>query len=117
MRLHDKKPCQALCCIKQADEADPVPPGPGTSPAGPSTAATEPQFADSPLPAAMLAVAHDDTSQNRRVLYESMFKTWFLVPTREEPREKPGFHDIQEDTAASFSLEHDSNGVVVAVAF
>jgi type III secretion system (T3SS) SseB-like protein len=65
----------------------------------------------------MLAVAHNDTPQNRRVLYESMFKTWFLVPTREEPREKPGFHDIQKDTAASFSLEHDSNGVVVAVAF
>jgi hypothetical protein len=65
----------------------------------------------------MLAVAHDDTPQNRRLLYESMFKTWFLVPTREEPQEKPGFHDIQPDTATSFSLEHDSNGLVVAVAF
>ena len=65
----------------------------------------------------MLAVAHNDTPQNRRVLYESMFKTWFLVPTREELREKPGFRDMQKETAASFSLEHDSNGTVVAVAF
>ena len=31
--------------------------------------------------------------------------------------DKPGFHDIQEDTAASFSLEHDSAGQLVAVAF
>jgi hypothetical protein len=66
----------------------------------------------------MLAVAHHDSPENRRVLYESMFKTWFLVPTRETPvPETPGFHDIQEDTAASFSLEHDSAGQLVAVAF
>ncbi len=65
----------------------------------------------------MLAVAHHDSPENRRALYESMFKTWFLVPTREEPSAKPGFHDVQQDTAAAFSLEHDSNGVLVAVAF
>jgi hypothetical protein len=65
----------------------------------------------------MLAVAHDDSPETRRVLYEAMFKTWFLVPTRETPAASPGFHDIQEDTAASFSLEHDSAGQLVAVAF
>ena len=46
-----------------------------------------------------------------------MFKTWFLVPTMEAVSETPGFHDIQESTAAIFSLEHDSAGQVVAVAF
>jgi SseB protein N-terminal domain/SseB protein C-terminal domain len=111
MRLWHKRFGGPIACIQQADDADPTTPGP--SPAGPV-----PQFAESPLPAAMLAVAHHDSPENRRVLYESMFKTWFLVPTRETPvPDTPGFHDIQEDTAASLSLEHDSAGQLVAVAF
>jgi type III secretion system (T3SS) SseB-like protein len=65
----------------------------------------------------MLAVAHGDSPETRRVLYESMLKTWFLVPTREAVPDAPGFHDIQEGTAASFSLEHDPAGLLVAVAF
>jgi SseB protein N-terminal domain/SseB protein C-terminal domain len=104
MRVRDKGLGRAICGIERADDAGPAPPGP-------------PQFADSPLPAAMLAVAHDDSPESRRILYESMFKTWFLVPTREQPAEKPGFHDVQTKIAPSFSLEHDANGVVVAVAF
>src|SRR5580765_2352185 len=118
MRLHgnswDKRIGTSSTCIQRADDADPCPPSPGKAQAAPST---PPQFDDSPLPAAMLAVAHDDSPENRRVLYESMFKTWFLVPTREDPPDTPGFHDIQENIAASFSLEHDSKGQLVAVAF
>lgn len=110
MRLWHKRFGESITCIRQADDADPSPSSPSPAPV--------PQFADSPLPAAMLAVAHHDSPENRRVLYESMFKTWFLVPTRETPvPETPSFHDIQEDTAASFSLEHDSAGQLVAVAF
>ncbi|HVG91275.1 MAG TPA: enhanced serine sensitivity protein SseB C-terminal domain-containing protein, partial [Alphaproteobacteria bacterium] len=76
-----------------------------------------PDFANSPLPAAMLAVAHGDSPETRRVLYESMLKSWFLAPTREAVTEAPGFHDIKGDTAAIFSLEHDPAGLLVAVAF
>ena len=65
----------------------------------------------------MLAVAHGDSPETRRVLYESMLKTWFLVPTREAVADEPGLHDIQENTAAMFSLEHDPSGLLVAVAF
>jgi hypothetical protein len=65
----------------------------------------------------MLAVAHGDSPETRRVLYESMLKTWFVVPTREPVPDAPGFHDVQENTAAMFSLEHDSAGLLVAVAF
>ncbi|HEX4606520.1 MAG TPA: SseB family protein [Candidatus Angelobacter sp.] len=84
----------------------------GTSPAG------HPRFDQSPLPAAMLAVAHHDSPENRRALYESMFETWFLVPIRgEEHPDTPGLHDIPPDIASSFSLEHDSAGLLVAVAF
>jgi len=117
MRLRDTGLDREICCIERADDADSDPSGPGIAQPRPAASVPEPQFAESPLPAAMLAVAHDDTPQNRRVLYESMFKPWFLVPTREELREKSGFHDVQKNTAASFSLEHDSNGVMVAVAF
>jgi hypothetical protein len=109
----DKRIDISTTCIQRADDADPSPPSSGRAQAAPST---QPQF-DSPLPAAMLAVAHDDSPGNRRVLYEIMFKTWFLVPTREDPPDTPGFHDIQENTAASFSLEHDSKDQLVAVAF
>jgi hypothetical protein len=65
----------------------------------------------------MLAVAHGDSPETRHVLYESMLKTWFLVPTREPAPDAPGFHDTQENTAAMFSLEHDPAGLLVAVAF
>src|SRR5205823_5636991 len=60
---------------------------------------------------------HGDSPETRRVLYESMLKTWFLVPTREAVPDAPGFHDIKEGIAASFSLEHDPAGLLVAVAF
>jgi hypothetical protein len=76
-----------------------------------------PDFANSPLPAAMLAVAHDDSPQNRRTLYESMLNTWFVVPTREVAPDEPGFSTVPANVADSFSLEHDSNGQLVAVAF
>jgi hypothetical protein len=66
----------------------------------------------------MLAVANHDSDANRRVLYESMFKTWFLVPIKTMPApDAPGFHGIREDTASSFILENDSEGTLVAVAF
>ena len=66
----------------------------------------------------MLAVAHNDSLETRRALYDSMFETWFVVPTRDAtPPDTPGLHDIREETATSFSLEHDSSGQCVAVAF
>ena len=65
----------------------------------------------------MLAVAHGDSPETRHVLYESMLKTWFLVPRKESAPDTPGFHDVQENTGATFSLEHDSAGELVAVAF
>src|SRR5882724_9388865 len=78
----------------------------------------QPQFDNTAFLDAMLAVAHHDSPEDRRVLYESMLKTWFLVPTRDtEPPGTPGLHDIKEDTAKSFSLEHDPNGMVVLPAF
>src|SRR6266849_1366314 len=78
----------------------------------------QPQFDNSALLAAMLAVAHNDTQENRRVLYESMLKTWFLVPTQDtQPPDTPGFHDIQEDLSRTFSFEHDPSGMVVLPAF
>src|SRR5689334_15357343 len=104
-------------CILREDETNGGPSTPDAAQAGPSPAKGQPDFANSPLPAAMLAVAHGDSPETRRVLYESMLKTWFLVPTREAAPDAPGFHDVQEGTAASFSLEHDPAGLLVAVAF
>jgi hypothetical protein len=78
----------------------------------------QPKFDNAALLAAMLAVAHHDTSENRRILYESMLKTWFLVPTRDTALPAtPGFHDIKEDIARTFSLEHDPAGMVVLPTF
>lgn len=108
---------RSLTCIRREDEAAAGPPPPDTALPGTSPAKGPPDFENSPLPAAMLAVAHGDSPETRRVLYESMLKTWFLVPTREAAPDAPGFHDMQEGTAASFSLEHDSAGLLVAVAF
>jgi len=103
--------------IRREDEPNGGPSTPEAAQGGPSPAQGQPDFENSPLPAAMLAVAHGDSPETRRVLYESMLKTWFVVPTREAVPDAPGFHDIQEGTAASFSLEHDSAGLLVAVAF
>jgi hypothetical protein len=104
-------------CIRREDETNGGPFTPGAAQGGPSPAKGQPDFENSPLPAAMLAVAHGDSVETRRVLYESMLKTWFLVPTRQPVTDTPGFHDVQENTAAMFSLEHDSAGLLVAVAF
>ncbi|MGZ4877721.1 MAG: enhanced serine sensitivity protein SseB C-terminal domain-containing protein [Candidatus Angelobacter sp.] len=110
---------ESNCCIRREDEKNPGPanpdvPRPQTPPA---SAPERPDFENSALPAAMLAVAHGDSPQTRRILYESMLETWFLVPTREVVSDAPGFHPAQPHTADSFSLEHDSAGQVVAVAF
>lgn len=116
--MRNKETVRSIASIKREGDADPGASGADPAPTRSSaTAPGAPQFEDSPLPSAMLAVAHNDTPENRHVLYEAMFKTWFLVPTREEPVDSPGFHDIQQDTAASFSLEHDPAGLLVAVAF
>lgn len=117
MSLRNTVVARSLNCIRREDEASGGSSAPATAQSGPSPAQGQPQFENSPLPAAMLAVAHGDSPETRRVLYESMLKTWFLVPTREAAPDAPGFHDIQEGTAASFSLEHDSAGLLVAVAF
>jgi hypothetical protein len=103
-------------CIRREDETNGGPSAPAAQ-GGPSSAKGQPDFQNSPLPAAMLAVAHGDSPETRRVLYESMLKTWFLVPTREAVADEPGLHDVQESTADSFSLEHDPAGLLVAVAF
>ncbi|MGB9119829.1 MAG: enhanced serine sensitivity protein SseB C-terminal domain-containing protein [Candidatus Angelobacter sp.] len=80
-------------------------------------ALAQPDFANGPLPAAMLAVAKQDSPQNRRTLYQSMLNTWFVVPTWETVPDKPGFSTVPANLADSLSLEHDSSGQSVAVAF
>jgi len=65
----------------------------------------------------MLAVAHDDSPQNRQTLYQSMLQTWFVVPTKEAAPDQPGFSTVPTNVADSLSLEHDSSGQTVAVAF
>jgi len=65
----------------------------------------------------MLAVAHEDSQQNRRTLYQSMLESWFVVPVREAAPEKQGFSAVPLNVADSFSLEHDPAGLLVAVAF
>jgi hypothetical protein len=107
------------CFFRREDElapglADPEPP----QAKKPVHAAQEqPDFAISPLPAAMLAVAHDDTPQNRQALYQSMLQTWFVAPTKEAVPDQPGFSTVPANVADSLSLEHDSSGQPVAVAF
>ena len=117
MSLRNISVTRGSTCIRREDETNGGPSTPDAAHGGPSPAKGQPDFANSPLPAAMLAVAHGDSPETRRVLYESMLKSWFLVPTREAPPEAPGFHDVKSDTAATFSLEHDSAGLLVAVAF
>src|SRR5947209_15604921 len=118
MSLRNTFVARSLTFIQREDETNGGPSTPGTAQAAPSPAQGQPQFENSPLPVAMLAVAHGDSPETRRVLYESMLKTWFLVPIKEGVQpDSPGLHDVHEATAASFSLEHDSSGMCVAVAF
>jgi hypothetical protein len=65
----------------------------------------------------MLAVAHADTPANRHILYQALLATWFVVPVREMPAARPGFHDMDPDTPANFSLEHDNEGNPVLPVF
>lgn len=107
------------CFVRREDDRDPGPRGPEGEQTQKTVdgALAQPDFANSTLPAAMLAVAHQDSPQNRRTLYQSMLNTWFVVPTREAVSAKPGFSAVPANVAGSFSLEHDSNGQSVAVAF
>lgn len=99
---------------------------PAPGPSGPEMAQTNkpvqdalepPDFTSSTLPAAMLAVANEDSTQNRQTLYQSMLNSWFIVPTRDTVPDKPGFSTVPTNVADSFSLEHNSEGQLVAVAF
>jgi len=117
MRLRNISVAGWSTCIRREDETNGGPAAPGAAQSGTPPAQGQPDFENSPLPAAMLAVAHGDSPETRHVLYESMLKTWFLVPTREPVTDTPGFHDVQENTASVFSLEHDPAGLLVAVAF
>jgi hypothetical protein len=107
------------CFVRREDEPAPGRQGPETPEVKKivDDAQTQPDFANSTLPAAMLAVAHEDSPQNRQTLYQSMLNTWFIVPTRETVPDKPGFSTVPANLADSFSLEHDSSGQPVAVAF
>ena len=107
------------CFVQREDEQAPGLSGPEAPQAKLPVhdALEQPGFANSPLPAAMLAVANEDSPQNRRALYQSMLDTWFVAPTREAPPDKPGFSAVPGNVADSFSLEHDSGGQLVAVAF
>jgi hypothetical protein len=111
MSQFDKTPDRFSACKREEETAS------GSEISCPAAEQNPPRFENSLLPAAMLAVAKHDSPETRRILYESMLKTWFLVPTREAVSESPGFHSIQQDTSNAFSLEHDSTGQVVAVAF
>jgi hypothetical protein len=77
----------------------------------------QPDFASSTLATAMLALAHQDSPQNRQTLYQSMLNAWFIVPTRDAVPDNPGFSTVPANVADSLSLEHDSSGQPVAVAF
>jgi len=46
-----------------------------------------------------------------------MLQTWFVVPTKEAAPDQPGFSAVPANVAGSLSLEHDSSGQPVAVAF
>ena len=46
-----------------------------------------------------------------------MLQTWFVVPTKEAVPDQPGFSAVPANVADSLSLEHDSSGQPVAVAF
>ncbi|HLK06740.1 MAG TPA: enhanced serine sensitivity protein SseB C-terminal domain-containing protein [Candidatus Angelobacter sp.] len=109
----------STCFVRREDEHAPGPRDLETPDAKKTVdgALAQPDFANSPLPAAMLAVAHEDSPQNRKTLYQSMLNTWFVVPTKEATPDKPGFSTVPANVADSLSLEHDSSGQSVAVAF
>ncbi len=46
-----------------------------------------------------------------------MLNAWFIVPTRDAVPDNPGFSTVPANVADSLSLEHDSSGQTVAVAF
>jgi hypothetical protein len=104
------------CFVRPEDEQAPSRPDPEV-PQAKRAIPDAPDFANSPLPAAMLAVAHDDSPQNHQTLYEGMLQTWFVVPTKEGAPDQPGLSAVPANVADSFSLEHDSSGQPVAVAF
>jgi hypothetical protein len=107
------------CFARREDERAPGPRDPKNPEAEKTVdgALAQPDFANSPLPAAMLAVAHEDSPLYRRTLYQSMLNTWFVAPTKEAMPDKPGFSTVPGNIADSLSLEHDSSGQSVAVAF
>lgn len=108
-----------ICFVRREDAEAPSVPDPGPPQAEKPALDSEeqPDFASSTLPAAMLAVAHDDSPQNRRVLYQSMLRTWFVAPTKEAVPDQPGFSTVPANVADSLSLEHNASGQPVAVAF
>lgn len=64
------------------------------------------------------AVAHEDSPENRRLLYEAMLKAWFLVPTKQMPDHLGyGRHALQEDARYSFPIVRDARGKNVIPAF
>jgi hypothetical protein len=107
------------CFVRREDDPAPGPGDPETPQAKKTGdgALAQPDFANSALPAAMLAVAHEDSPQTRRTLYQSMLNTWFVVPTGKTVPDKPGFSSVPANVADSLLLEHDSSGQSVAVAF
>jgi hypothetical protein len=105
------------CFVRREDDLAPSLSEPPQAKKPVDAAQAQPDFANSTLPAAMLAVAHDDTPQNRQTLYQSMLQTWFVAPTKEAVPDQPGFSTVPANIADSLSLEHDSSGQPVAVAF
>lgn len=109
----------STCFVRREDEPPPGHGDPETPEAKKTVAGApaQPDFANSTLPAAMLAVAHEDSPQNRRTLYQSMLNTWFVVPAGKTVPDRPGLSTVPANVADSLSLEHDSSGQSVAVAF
>jgi hypothetical protein len=107
------------CFVRREDAQAPSVPGPEPPQAEKAALESEeqPDFASSTLATAMLALAHQDSPQNRQTLYQSMLNAWFIVPTRDAVPDKPGFSTVPANVADSLSLEHDSSGQPVAVAF
>jgi hypothetical protein len=107
------------CFVRREDAQAPSVPGPEPPQAEKPELESEeqPDFASSTLATAMLALAHQDSPQNRQTLYQSMLNAWFIVPTRDAVPDKPGFSTVPANVADCLSLEHDSSGQPVAVAF
>jgi hypothetical protein len=106
----------SICFVRREDEQASSRPNPEL-PEAQRVVQDAPDFANSPLPAAMLAIAHEESPQHRQTLYQSMVQTWFVVPTKEAVADQPGFSSVPANVADSLSLEHDSSGQCVAVGF